>query len=511
MSLTIGKAKKWMLEHFNRGTDVISVYPRYDEDEYLNVLNAIEKYLPFDKPKYDFSSRLFLYAGCLKFNRWVAPSPIIVHDGLADKFASFVTALKRVERGNPDNVSTFLLHQVRYDLFSSVESIPLGKIEAKAVHDLQSLINEIPSPTNRTKLEEFLREKNDIDAILSGILDGSFRTRISTQIPYIVHLQPIRVNFSWQGIATTVTFSPTFFEPNSVAKLQPAGQPVGPSRWQSGVTDVILEFSALIDGDAWTPSLLSIDFDKLPFNTLPYDGWPKCFTIAFSITHDLVWLLRLKHDGEKQWVPVPRDFTKIECEFRSSLKERLDWKLKGSPGALLKGFSPSDELRVIELEGLESIKWHERCRSLATMYLEIGETNEALFWLNVGVEALFQARFREISKALNKPDLEADLESSKAFWDLAKDVVRQQFPEIVDKIDWPETEAHVSMYKRIKYLYKLVPMKTSIRETLSHYSKVSKYRNALFHGTSEARLAIPIVDEALASFDWLELNFVLET
>jgi len=271
----------------------------------------------------------------------------------------------------------------------------------------------------------------------------------------------------------------------------------------------VLEFSALVDGDAWTPPLLSLDLSRLPFGTLPFDGWPKGFTITFSIVHDLAWIVRLEYEGEKQWVPAPRDFTRIEWEVRSSARERIEWKLKGSPGALLKGFTPSEEVKVIKLDALESVTWYARCRSLAAMYLEIGETNEALFWLNVGVEALFESRFQAIALTLGKPDLKEELGSSRAFWDLAKDVVAEQFPDVADRIEWPETEAYASMYKRVKYLYKMTSMKTSVKETLSHYSKVSKHRNALFHGTTEERLPIDVVKKAMGSFDWLEQNFAL--
>ena len=510
MRYTVREAKRLILERFNPAVDLLSVYHKYDEQEYIDLLDALESSIPFSSTsKYDYPSRLFLYAGCLRFDRWVAPSPLVVPPGLADRFSRFVNALKRVEGDNPNNVSTFLLHKVKYDLFQTMESVPLAEVETDTIERFEKKIEAIPSPVDRVKLEEFLREKGDIDALLSGFRDASLRTRITTQIPYIVHLRPLLIDFVWCGIPTTVSLTPTFYKPKSVAEIQPASQPVGPSRWQSGVTDIVIEFSALVDGDAWTPPLLSFDPSRLPFDASPFDGWPKAFTIAFSIVHDLVWIIRVKYEGEKQWIPVPRDFTCIEWEIYSSARKRIEWKIKGSPGALLKGFTPSEEVKAIKLEVLESIPWYARCRSLAAMYLEIGETNEAVFWLNVGVEALFQSRFQEFASTLAKPGLEQELSSSKAYWDLAREVVAEQCPGIADKIEWPETEAYVSMYKRIKYLYKMIPMKTSVEETLAHYSRVSKHRNALFHGTTEERLPVHVVKEAMDSFDWLEQNFTL--
>jgi hypothetical protein len=143
------------------------------------------------------------------------------------------------------------------------------------------------------------------------------------------------------------------------------------------------------------------------------------------------------------------------------------------------------------------------------MYLEVGETNEALFWINVGVEALFQHRFRQISQTINDPELFDELSSPKAYWHEAEEVVREQFPELADRISWPGTTKHVSVYQKLKYLYRRVSMKTSVNEMISNYSKVSKNRNALFHGATEKRLPVNAVEKAISSFDWIVENFTL--
>ena len=189
MSYKVRDAKRLILERFNPETDILSVYHKYSEQEYIDLLNALENSIPFSSSKYDYSSRLFLYAGCLRFNRWVAPSPLVVPSGFADRFWRFVEVLKRAEGGISDNVSTFLLHKVRYDLFSAMESVPLAEVETDAIQKFQKRVDAVRSPVNKAKLEEFLREKDDLDAILSGFRDGSLRTRITTQIPYIVHLR----------------------------------------------------------------------------------------------------------------------------------------------------------------------------------------------------------------------------------------------------------------------------------------------------------------------------------
>src|SRR4028118_461888 len=129
-----------------------------------------------------------------------------------------------------------------------------------------------------------------------------------------------------------------------------------------------------------------------------------------------------------------------------------------------------------------------KCRSLAVMYLEIGETNEALFWLNAGIESLFQNRFKEIALATGRTNLEDELNSPNVYWNDAEEIVKKQFPELAGKIEWPDSKRHVSVYQKLKCLHTSVPMKTSLKELNAKYDKISKHRNLLVHGVIDQRL-----------------------
>ena len=143
------------------------------------------------------------------------------------------------------------------------------------------------------------------------------------------------------------------------------------------------------------------------------------------------------------------------------------------------------------------------------MYLEIGETNEALFWLNAGIESLFQNRFKEIALATGRTNLEDELNSPNVYWNDAEEIVKKQFPELAGKIEWPDSKSHVSLYKKLKCLHTFVPMKTSVKELTAKYNKISKHRNSLVHGVIDQPLPANVVKEALSSFDWINENFVL--
>ena len=284
-------------------------------------------------------------------------------------------------------------------------------------------------------------------------------------------------------------------------KCEPAGQPAGPSRWQSGTTSIQISFNGLINTDAEVPSLLHYEGEHLPI-----PGWSKDFVYAYGLIHDVSWEIRLSYDGEKQWIPAPRDIPEAEIEVSSSNMGRIFWKVKNSPGALYKVFHPVTEVQKIDLGTVTQPPWHLRCKWIAASYLAMGETNESLFWLNVGVEALFKERFAQIGKAFNHPDLEEELAGANVYWDEANDIVIKQHPELTNKIDWPDAGAHVSIYRKLKYVYKHFKMHTNIKDLLANYTVISKHRNALFHGATEVRLSAEDAKNAIIAFDWIEQN-----
>lgn len=496
--------KEKILQLFPRGVEVLSVFHDIEEEEYHRLLDAVESSIPFADLEENYSLRVFLYAGCLKFDRWTVPTPFVISPEQTFDYQRFVNALIKAEGKISENTPTFLLRIIKSELYSTLDCVPFDKIDSAKLQAFRNRIMGIPAPSNTQKFNQFDGEKQKITAIIDGVSNKDLRTIIITQLPYIIHTQPLSVKLSWKGIPVKATITPTFYQNESMAVALPFGQPLGPTRWQSGITHIELELQTLVDCDMQTPSLLVFDSHELPI-----DGWPKALSLAFSLIHDVSWILRVKHSGEQQWIIAPRDLAQIENVINTASFGQIDWKIKQSPAVLMKGFDQSGEILHIDMGEVIPLAWHTRCRSLAKIYLEIGETNEALFWLNVGIEALFKMRFEEILQAIGKPELTEELDTPKVFWDPADEIVTTQFPELAGKIQWPDTQIHVSMYSKIKYFYKQIPMKTSVKEVLSYYNCVSKYRNALFHGTDEQRSSTDIVKEAMRCFDWLEENVIL--
>jgi len=492
--------EKRVLAMFPPGVELLDIYRNYDDEEYIKILNSVDDFHWFSGKPSHYSWFAFLYSGCLTLNRWTAPLPFVKSDILAT-FRRFIEALIIAENGVSDNTPMFLLQEIISEIFTSFDCIPLESIERRKVGIFLDKIAAINPPKNTEKNTEFLREKDKNLTIISGLLGGNIQTKITTHLPYIVHKSTLSMTFSWQGISIKSKLSPTFLQSESLVSSNIPNQPISPSRWQAGITKVELEFQCLIDYDAWTPSLLELGSEPLPF-----DGWAKGFTLAFQVIDDLVWRVRIEYGGESQWIPAPRDISASTFEILSD-GQQVAWKIKEA--AFMRMFPKTEEELEIELGQLQSIPWYIKCRSLAVMYLEIGETNEALFWLNAGIESLFQNRFKEIALATGRTNLEDELKSPNVYWNNAEEIVKKQFPELAGKIEWPDSKSHVSLYKKLKYLHTSVPMKTSVKELHAKYNKVSKHRNSLVHGVIDQRLPADVVKEALSSFDWINENFVL--
>lgn len=500
-SLTLDIAKKKLLEAFPVGSNPIEYFNKYPEDFYLEILDAIHESLPFEHTRDNASLALFLYAGCCRFERWFAPSPYVVPIQLHANFARFVEALKKVEGKVVTNTAVFELHIIRNAIYDEFDQFPIAEIEKNRLILYRDRIAAIKTPADPVKQKEFLEHRADLVSIIQGLQTQSLRTYIKTKIPYIVHRNPLSLIFTWKNLRTHVSIQPEFMQPrNTFVNFTTPVTSVGASRWQMGASRVELEVDSLIDTGKFTQSLQAIER-----HNMPVPGWPKAFTLAFSLIYELVWNLRMNHNGEQNWIPSPSDLGDLESGIVTEGK-KLAWKLQGSPTMIYEAFTASAQRTEIQLGILDNPRWSAKCRSVASMYVSLGETNEALFWLNVAVEALCNERFKEIAILTKCPQLETDLNSPKAFWEPAEDIVRSQFPDMAGSIKWPDTVQHVSLYAKLKYLYRRTQMRADISQMLKNYSLVAKYRNALFHGATEQRIPLEDVRTALAAYDWIAGN-----
>lgn len=471
------------------------------DDDFIHLLDGMTSPLPLSNEVEGELLSQFFHAGAMRFSRWFAPSPYVVPSTHAERLKKFVKALRRSENFSPENCATFQLHVIRDQLFADMDERELSEVDAARVQEYRNRIGEVQAPSLLNKWEEFKEHRTAIEVILDGIADRSLRTHLVTRIPYLITRQATTVTVRWQGLPIVVRLRPEYrpAEESMVSAGNGVIFSVGASRWQTGVTHVHIDIEALVDGSAYTESLQAIQG-----HAVPKEGWPKAFTLAFAIIRDLVWQLRARHDGLQDWIPAPRDLADVEYFLQTSKVAKSGYIRRGSPAALQQIFVPPVEPVALDVGELKPLSWPAECRLRANMYLELGDTNEALFWLNVGVEAMIVERFGEIEEVTGIDGLTAQLGSPREFWAQAEEIVAKQLPQMAGKVNWPSAPLHISVFGKLKVLYRTVKMRTPLEELLRRYRDISGGRNDLFHGKSKDRASVQRILNAMEALSWID-------
>ncbi len=418
-------------------------------------------------------------------------------------------ALQKVEQ-QIMNAPIFMMHVIRDDIYAEFAGVPLPLIPEgqSSLEELAARIAAVPLPFEPTKLNEALKGRAEIEQIISGLKGGTLRNHLKTTLPYTLTRQPVNFRMEWEGIDLSGTLTPKFAAP--VDLLVQAGPPtvLAPrtsTRWQYGQTSVELAFSGLIDPSIQVPAL------QLPSIDLPFDEWPNGVRLIFEVIYQCCLALRQRSEFISIWVPAPADLGDIESWLSCPDPARINYIRRSNPSMVFEAFVPSTTAVTADLDSVKRSPWYMRCRALAEQYSTLGETREALFWLNVGVESLLKERM-EAQIAIFGAEIDLDtLDGSDAYWDKARELVQDRFPDLdLDEIEWPTSSQLPSMFRQLKYFCRVIPEAPNmpnIKWVLSKYSKVCRKRNALFHGASDEPISIDDLKAAIEGFDWLVAEF----
>ena len=472
--MTPGDARRFIGSHFRRSVFTDSAGDSIGYETFVELLDAIDKLIPFSDSKQNESLERFLWSGCRKFNRWFAPSPFIVPAHFEANHARFAEALLRSARGIPDNAAVYLIHAVRDTLYRTFNAVPLplSQEQSKEVDGFLNRAEAVPEPSSAIKIAELSNERETLYALIRGLRTGELRTLCEFSLPYPLVRRPLMFELSWNGIRVDGKLLPTFTQPAGFMSrgVPPAViVPAVSSRWQFGVTQIELKLAALIDHSAEVEPL------QLPMAPLPLSGWPNIFRLTFQLTYESLWRLRDRDDYIGKWVPSPSDMSDIDYRITAPGHADINIIRKGNPALLSIGFNPATEPDPVpvNLGAIGSTEWHAKCRILAEQYLSLGDTREALFWLNVGVESLLQERIRSILIQAGATITEADLRGAPSYWDAAKSLVLEQYPELAESIKWPDAAPIVpSMFRRINFLGKHVKLSRPSREITTNYARI---------------------------------------
>ncbi|WP_168787658.1 hypothetical protein [Paraburkholderia aromaticivorans] len=448
----------------------------------------------------------FLFDFCARHDRWRIPTPFTVTLEHQASFRKCAAMLSGYESISPMNSSVFVLHALRDELYEKFADVPLPLADEglALLDDISSRIGAIVRPWTSTKATEFDSELAVVTSIVDGLRDGTLRTILRTSLPYAISAQTIELRTVHRGIQLTGSLTPKISKSSVAFDSGGTGAvaaEMNTSRWPSGVTSVELHFAALIDPSVEAPAL------RIPSaGSIQGESWPNGFNVAFDVIYEVCWHVRYQQSETFGWIPSPSDIGQLESRMTCSSNKDFGLIWRNNPASLMKAFMPPSEPLIVEDE-MRAMPWHRKCRELAQQHARVGDTREALFWLNVGTESLINDRMRaEVAKSGSPIDLNS-LDSSDAYWDEARQLVEATSQEVADQIDWPTDTRKPSRFKQLKYVCRKIKGAPPLSNVQSNYSKVSKDRNALFHGENEAPISVETVREATAGYEWLDQHF----
>lgn len=503
--MKLGEARRWLESNFgSQKRFEASERKGLSELEFVQALEHLQ-YFSIVRDRDRTTVERFLFSGCRKFNRWFAPSPPSVPENFSALHARFASALAGLEKV-PTNAPVFLVHSLRDELYSMLAGRPFPIVgeTLQLINNLDKRLQLIPVPESITKKQEMISAKFELSTLLDGIRSGSLRTILTTTVPYPLYRCPMELTFQIDGINVRAKVTSQFSWPSTtMVQTTPPNvlRPKGSTRWMYGYAAIEMEFEALVDASLQVPAL------QLPAVEKQNKGWPNGLRQAYEVIYQSCWAMRAHEQYIGTWVPVPGDLGDIESSIRVPGHSELNFIRRGHASVAFEVFTPSAEAGFVDLGKLVELEWFKRCRILANQYALIGEAREAIFWLNVGVEALLRHRM-EVHIAISELDIDLDvLDGGKTYWDEAKRLVASNFPDVAEQIDWPTAGKKPSLFQQLKYYSNNLPDAPSFGSVKAHYSKVSRFRNALFHGARDTQIAIDDVRIAMESFDWLVDNF----
>ncbi len=497
------EAINYIRETFQDHTKTSELGKSLPDEVFIEVLNAIEARLPYKDGPTGRSIIRFLFSGCIKFDRWTVPTPYVLNPEYRFQFERFLNYLTLSTEDNT-NTARFLADKVKWDLFDLLNGTSdYDKLNLNSINEIKSRLESIDIPKSTNKLREFEEIFNGCQKIINAVLSKSLKTKITTRLPVIPVITPVKINTQFKGMQLTVFFTPHFVNSghNFVNVEEGAiAVPLTSSQWQNGHCDINIEIQGLYDPALPEKALI-------PGQESQINNWPRVFVDTYEILDSIIWKLRQEENAIGKWILLPNDIASIEWEL-STNQDRIDWVLQGPPGSVIQVMPKESAITEIKVNLENKISWHKRCKIISDAFLGTGECNEALFWLNVATEALFEQRALDIC---NRKQLSFEsLSGGKTYWERADDVIKQQFPELEGKIQWPESAPGVpSWFAKIRYLGKHVNLRASGKEIQAKYSIISKHRNALFHGVKEGKVGLDDTEEALKAYSWLEDNFCL--
>lgn len=484
---------------------------KYEKKQIEYVLHYIEDNLALLREKISRAEiSKYLYYTCLEFNKFSVPSPYVSDNKLFELFSKALNVFEKIEKeaNYYDNLSRLKMDYIIWSIFNEI-SIPHRKSESIDVYKYQEQLLQIIEPKSEYKKEEFQKRKYELEQLIVGYENNNLVTIIETTIPVCPVKEETVIKVNYYELPTKIRLIPLFMQSGqsmiSVSEENTA-IPMANSQWQDSICKVEISINGLLDS-SYSSENLSLPPDNSDAQS------PFIHNYLFELLEKISWNIHSKENKIGRWLINPNDIGMIAERIYTN-NNKFHFSMISPPNQIVSisvNTRKSTPLIIKDDSILEEKEWFDKCLILAQDKLSLGNTNEAVFWLNVGVEALFEKRTQLICQQIGI-DFET-FTASNSYWLNAKELVEKHISkEEANKIIWPEvTNGKASWFTIIKNITKKVELRACSKDILKHYSIINKHRNAIFHGVKHSRVNSDTVNKAISSFDWIKNHYVIKS
>lgn len=490
------QAKNKIIELWKDGN---SAYEKVNQEEYKQLYYAVLPNLNRGSREWQMALGKFLIYGAFSFDRFVGFRPKVVNEEQYNMFCRFLNTLQKMDGKYMGRTACLHLQKIKWDIYKECSLKPYDEEQKEVLATCEKKVIGVSVPNDDENVANHIaKEKEDLQELIESIKSRTIRTAIHTALPYKLTATDAEIILMVDGVDVVVK-TKHHSQGCSIPIAQIAeGSTMttsGPSKWTTTTCELIIEANCLTDILEERPKVILRKGED--------DGgyWTSLFDFTFKVAYS-IWTYAQQH-GEVTgtWPPLPNDIHFIDCRIYAGDKE-YDYESSTNPALVYHFTSLKKPTEVIEIGERQKLEWSVYAYMFAKTYAESGQLKEAVFWLNVSVEALVEEFIQQIATT---KEVLAEIEGDEHKFDTAEEILAEQFSEMKGKVKWPNTVIHTSVFTKLKRALKHSGSTVNQKEVIKKYSQVNAKRNTLFHG-GEAEIDVNDVEKAFGAYDWLRKN-----
>lgn len=469
-------------------------YEKVRKDEYKQMFYTVLSHLDKGNAEWRNAVGSFMVHGALRYDRFGTLRPKVDDEEEYEMFCRFLNTLQKMDGKFIGRTAFLHLEKIRWDVYRACSAMPCDDEMKTVLAECENEARKIILNEGEARvIDNINKKKEELLELISSVRDGGVRTEIHTTLPYMLTDTDATVVMDVDGVKVEVAIK-NHSQGSSIPIAEIAKgatmSTAGPSKWTTTTCELDITVHCLID-----------PLEERERVTLRRDEKKGSWNAVYDITYRVVtqiWGYLQKHDElAGMWPPLPNDIHYIDSKVLVNGRQ-IDGEFTTNPALVYRVTSLKKAAKRYEIEEEETC-WSDYAYMLAKVYGETGQMKEAIFWVNVAMEALVEEFIRRTAKT--EEEL-AEIEGVTYQFDSAEEILSEQFPEMKGKVDWPKSEIHTSVFTKLKRAVNKSGLKAMQKDIMKKYSQVNAKRNALFHG-GDVEIGVEDVEKAFGAFEWL--------